>query len=287
MDPQLLLEQVRGLKFAVWHWSGNEQAKKILFIHATGFHSRLWDQVIKQLPALEYDCWAIDMRGHGLTSKPLPPYIWTEFGADIIAIAEALDLNFSLGVGHSMGGHSLCGAAANKHIFDSLLLVDPIIVQKHTYGTIELKDPHPVVKRRNNWKSPQEMFDHLKNRKPFHTWNPAVLMDYCSHGLLPQAESEGMLLACPPSVEGSIYNNSLSQAANPYGYLNKINIPVRILHAPADPQREIEAMVPLDLGKNFPQAEDIMCSELTHFIPMEAPELVAQHIESMCLSQLV
>ena len=279
MEPLLNLVETRDLKFAVWHWKGSVQSKKILFIHATGFHSRVFDQVIKQLPG--YDCWAIDMRGHGLSSKPQPPYIWSEFPKDIVSIAQSLNLQFDLGIGHSMGGHSLCGAAALEPIFKSLLLIDPIIVQKNIYGTIELKDPHPVLKRRNTWKSVEEMYNVLQKKKPFHTWNKEVLMDYCFHGLLPRVDEEGMLLACPPSVEGSIYNNSLSNEANPYAYLKRINLPVRILHAPADPERQIEAMVPYDLGVDFPQGEDVMCEELTHFIPMEAPELVADHIRSL------
>ncbi len=279
MEPKLNLVETRNLKFAVWHWPASKPAKKLLFIHATGFHARLWDQVVKLLP--ECECWAIDMRGHGLTTKPLPPYIWTEFGADIISVCDVLNLKFNLAVGHSMGGHSLCGAAAVKNIFDALLLVDPIIVQKEIYGKIELKDPHPVEKRRNNWQSAQEMFDHLKKKKPFDTWNLEILMDYCFHGLLERPDGAGMILACPPTVEGSIYNNSITTQANPYGYLKNIKIPVRILHAPADPDRKIEAMVPYDLGKEFEQGEDIMCAQNTHFIPMEAPNTVAQHIKSM------
>lgn len=286
MEPLLNLVETRDLKFAVWHWKGSDQAKKILFVHATGFHARVWDQVAKLLP--HFDCWAIDMRGHGLSSKPTPPYIWSEFGYDIISIAHNLKLQFDLGVGHSMGGHSLCSAASIEPIFKSLLLVDPIIVQKEIYGTIDLKDPHPVLRRRNDWKSAEEMFEVLQKKKPFHTWNKEVLMDYCFHGLLPRADEEeqnnGMLLACPPAVEGSIYNNSLSNEANPYSYISKINIPVRILHAPSDPERKIEAMIPYNLGVNFPQGEDVMCSELTHFIPMEAPELVADHARAMLYS---
>ncbi|MBP7860252.1 alpha/beta hydrolase [bacterium] len=291
MEPILNLVETRDLKFAVWHWKGGDQAKKILFVHATGFHARVWDQVAKLLP--NFDCWAIDMRGHGLSSKPQPPYIWSDFGQDIISIAQNLNLQFDLGIGHSMGGHSLCSAASIEPIFKSLLLIDPIIVQKEIYGTIDLKDPHPVLRRRNNWKSPQEMFDALQKKKPFHTWNKEVLMDYCFHGLLARADEESsnepdksMLLACPPAVEGSIYNNSLSNEANPYSYIGKIDIPVRILHAPPDPERKIEAMVPYNLGVDFPQGEDVMCSELTHFIAMEAPELVADHARAMLYSLL-
>jgi len=282
MEPLLNLVETREQKFAVWHWKGGEQTKKILFVHATGFHSRVFDQVVKHLP--NYDCFAIDMRGHGLSSKPQPPYIWSEFGKDIVSISKNLNLQFDLGIGHSMGGHSLCGAAAMEPIFKSLLLIDPIIVQKNIYGTIDLKDPHPVLKRRNTWKSVEEMFNVLQQKKPFHTWNKEVLMDYCFHGLLPRVDEEGFLLACPPAVEGSVYNNSLSNEANPYSYLSKIDVPVRILHAPADPERQIEAMVPYDLGVDFPQGEDVMCPELTHFIPMEAPELVADHARSMLYS---
>ena len=36
-----------------------------------------------------------------------------------------------------------------------------------------------------------------------------------------------------------------------------------------------------DLAQRLPNAEDFAFADLTHFIPMEAPALVAKHVEEM------
>jgi len=72
--------------------------------------ARTWNQIIARIPNRR--AIAFDMRGHGLSAKPEPPYLWHVFGEDTAALARALGLRGATGVGHSMGGHSLALAAA-------------------------------------------------------------------------------------------------------------------------------------------------------------------------------
>jgi len=265
----------RQLEFAVWRRPGH--GPRALFIHATGFHSRVWDQVVGRLP--EFDCWLIDMRGHGQSSKPEPPYIWRNFGLDIKAIVEQLDLKFDVGIGHSMGGHSIALAASMiPDLAQSLILIDPIIVRRELYKTAEIKR-HPVERRKNHWQSWQQMFERYQEKAPFDTWDKEVLRDYCRYGLLPVSTGDGYELACPPRIEGSIYSNSMDVAgADIYDALAKVEARVLILHPPPTVYRKIEDFIPLDLGRFFKHGEDKLFPHLTHFIPMEAPDLVAQEI---------
>jgi lipase len=94
---------VNSNELSVWEWPGKEPA--IFFCHATGFHARIWDQVIGRLP--ERRCIAFDAREHGRSSKPAPPYNWRNFGADVAALAHLLALDRAIGVGHSTGGHAV------------------------------------------------------------------------------------------------------------------------------------------------------------------------------------
>src|SRR5579885_2627085 len=80
---------INGLELAVYEWPG--AAPAVFFCHATGFHSRCWDQVIARLPGRR--CIAIDVRGHGHSSKPAPPYHWRDFGRDVAAVAAELGLS--------------------------------------------------------------------------------------------------------------------------------------------------------------------------------------------------
>src|SRR3954469_8271949 len=122
MRPNLTMLPVRGVELAAWEWPGDGPG--LLFAHATGFHGRCWDEVIRGLPARR--AIAVDMRGHGRSGKPAPPYHWREFGEDLAEVARVLELRGAVGVGHSMGGHSIAMAAAlQPAAFSSLLLVDP------------------------------------------------------------------------------------------------------------------------------------------------------------------
>ena len=107
----------------------------ILLVHATGFHARCWDRVIRCLP--DRHVISVDMRGHG-RSEDTPPFSWDTFGADLSAFIEALDLNTLVGVGHSMGGHCMTQAAyAAQDRFARLVLVDPVIMSPDIYAGAE------------------------------------------------------------------------------------------------------------------------------------------------------
>src|SRR5262249_21764429 len=157
--------------------------------------ARCWDQIVAHLPGRH--CYAIDVRGHGHSSKPAPPYRWRNFGADVAGIATQLGLSGAIGVGHSMGGHAVTLASALKpNIFSKLLLIDPVIRAKGTYVG-PWTQAQFVAKRRNDWDSPQEMFARFENRIPFVEWDRAVLHDYCEYGLI--KNGVGYMLACPPA----------------------------------------------------------------------------------------
>ena len=152
-ERELTILPVRGVDLAVWEWPGD--GPTFLFAHATGFHARCWDEVIRGLPRGR--AIAMDMRGHGRSDKPAPPYRWREFGEDVAELAKLLELRDVVGVGHSMGGHSMALAAALRpEAFSSLILVDPTIFQREYYGLPQRHDSSYIRKRRNHWASPEE-----------------------------------------------------------------------------------------------------------------------------------
>src|SRR5258706_1689463 len=143
---------VNEVDITVWEWPGADPP--VMFCHATGFHSRCWDQVIAHLPGRH--CYALDFRGHAHRTKLPPPYPWRNFGQDLAELAVALDLSGAIGVGHSMGGHSVTLAAALRpDAFAALLLIDPVIRSRGTY-TGPWPEAQFAAKRRNQWSSTQE-----------------------------------------------------------------------------------------------------------------------------------
>ena len=129
------------------------------------------------------------------------------------------------------------------------------------------------------------MFDAFKARNPYSLWRPQVLTDYCRYGLLPKANGEGFELACPPAIEASIYMGSTG--TNIYPLAKTIDVPVLVLRAKMrDPNAVRDytdfAASPTweGVAPTFPKGRDVYLPELTHFIPMQEPELTARYILS-------
>lgn len=226
------------------------------------------------------------MRGHGRTDKT-GPYEWDQFGADVTAFVDALDLRDVVAVGHSMGGHSVTQAAAHRpDRIRALVLVDPVIMAPQAYANWERDrsfgdaTEHPVARRRDRFTSPDDMFERFRDRHPFSLWREDVLRDYCVYGVVPSGDG-GFKLGCPPIVEASIYMGSAGRDIG--GLIATIEQPVSVMRAAhsEDAREEMDfARSPTwpDLASAFVNGRDVYLPELTHFIPMQRPDLVAEEI---------
>ena len=84
-QPSLRELAVAGATIAVWEWDGD--GDPLLLLHATGFHGRCWDRVVDALPGRRV--LAVDVRGHGRSSTPPPPYDWRVLARDLAEVARA------------------------------------------------------------------------------------------------------------------------------------------------------------------------------------------------------
>jgi len=279
LPPTLKIIPANGLGLALWEWAGADPP--LLLAHATGFHGRIWDHIVRMFPGRR--CLAVDFRGHGRSSQPDPPYHWPAFGRDLAAMAERLEIADAIGIGHSMGGHSIVAAALLRpQTFRALLLIDPTIFPRAHYGKPPL-DTSFVLRRRDRWRSPEEMFERFRHRAPFALWREEILRDYCEYALV--AREGEFVLACPPAVEASIYEHSNAPEADLYPRIPSLAIPAVVMraggaqgHVVLDPSASPTAP---DLAAQFPRGRDVLLEERSHFIPMEAPELVAEEIRPL------
>lgn len=283
-EPVLHHCVANGIDQAWFEWRPERRGRgpSLCLVHATGFHGRVWDQVVRHLP--EHHVIAIEQRGHG-RSQAADFDGWEDFGRDLAALAAALDLRGAVGAGHSLGGHALVQAAAfEPGRFSQLLLIDPTIFAPADYhgpplapGTL-----HPAAARKNHFESAQAMFDRFKGRPPYDVFQPEALMDYCRHGLRPADSGSGWQLACAPAFEGKVYPLSLR---NPgiYASIRALQLPVLVVRARAgDP-----AILPWDplgsptwpaLAQEFRHGRDLLLADKTHMLPMEDPALAARLI---------
>jgi hypothetical protein len=152
------------------------------------------------------------------------------------------------------------------------------------------REPHFARRRRNEWTSPDEMFGSFKDRLPFRAWDPAVLHDYCDYALVPGLDANGYVLACSPEIEASIYEASTLHDANINDRLGEIQAPVTVIRAPRfmpsqeGPMDMTASLTAPDLATRFQHGQDIVVPH-SHFIPMEAPGLVAEHVNGLGTSE--
>ena len=287
MAPELAYLEVNGARLAYFE-TGNIQGRTetILFVHAAICHARCWDATIN---ALESTCRtiAIELRGHGRSEKQ-GPYGWDQFGADVSALVELLDLNSIVAVGHSMGGHILIQTVAkHQDRFKAIVLVEPAVFDPRAY---ELKEQvrlydspeeHPASRRRLLWDSPVQWFEKLSEKAPYRLWDQDILWDYCQHGLSPLDSGKYELL-CPPWVEAEVYMGVLE--TNVHSLVPSIRVPVTVLRGKTasgirHPLDAVHSLTWPKLANMFPNGEDRYIPEVSHFIPMQRPDIVAKAIE--------
>ncbi|MCY4095463.1 MAG: alpha/beta hydrolase [Gammaproteobacteria bacterium] len=261
------------------------QTPTVLFVHGVACHARNWDSIIRRLDTT-LPIVSVELRGHGRSQKK-GPYGWGQFGSDLCALVQTLGLSSVVGVGHSMGGHLLLQAAsvlAKK--FKALLLFEPAVFAPATYISsqqVKLFDSpseHPFARRRAIWQSPEAWFEKIKNRTPFNVWTEEALHDHCQYGLEPTSDGQ-FQLRCPPIVEAEA---SLACAdTSVHSLLSAIAIPVKIFRAKTaagfrHPMDNIHSVTWPALSGSLSQGMDIHLTDLSHFIPMQRPELVASEL---------
>ena len=167
------------VELSVVEWQGD--GDPVLLLHATGFHSRCWNEVVKRLPGQHI--YAVDLRFHG-GSGAAGEVDWKLMVEDIRILVERLDLRQLVGVGHSIGGHLVARvAAALPGRFKQLLLIDPVIMSPERYAGLHefaanlRAEDHPVTRRKNRWQDADEMYQRFRDKPPFDSWDPRVLRE--------------------------------------------------------------------------------------------------------------
>jgi len=266
------------LKLHYWEWKGHQPT--ILFCHAASFHGRCYDRIINE--ALNgYHVITLDFRGHGRSQQHPPPYRFRWFGEDVLKFIETLNLpkNNLLGIGHSVGGYALTWAAAkaSRRLFQSLLLLDPVIIHRSIYENSSANDlvqADYILRRKSQWSSVDDMISKLEKRSVFSQWPKDILRDYCTY-----AVDENYKLVCAPDGEASIYKSSVQSDTNIYPLIEQSkfidDIPIHIVRSSIEDLSQLESS-PTEptLVKWFKKGRDTQLENSKHLFPMEQPELV-------------
>ncbi len=278
--PATRFHAVNGIDLAVHEWASEGGGVPLVFAHATGFHGRVWDAIVERFPA--HPVYAIDLRGHGL-SRAAPITDWRILASDVAGFLAQAGLSGAVGIGHSMGAHTLLQTAADHPAaFSRLVLFDPVILAPEYYAAAETQftaeNPHPAIRRKRDFASAEAMIERFRERDPCDLFDPRVFEDYCRFGLVPAASGEGMELACAPEIEASVYASSRS---NP-GILEAarhVDIPVLVVRAQHTTLNDFKSSPTWPkLANILPQGTDLYRPDMTHFHPFQDPEDAARII---------
>lgn len=263
-----------GVEVALHHLGG--RGPVVILCHATGFHARIWDPIVESLMA-DFDCWAIDFRGHGdSTLPPGTPLVWTGMANDLLVAVDHIEESTGeapiTAVGHSMGGASIVMAElARPGTFTKAYLFEPILYPAIAENMKKRKNLSAGARRRTEtFESLESAESRYAARPPLGNFDPRALHAYVEHGF--RATSNGVMLKCRGETEAAVFENSDNRA---YDRLHLVHTDI-LISAGGEPlgPASIAAQAAHLLANGSVHFDET----LNHFGPMEQPDLFATRI---------
>jgi pimeloyl-ACP methyl ester carboxylesterase len=128
-------------------------------------------------------------------------------------------------------------------------------------------------KRRDVWGSREEMFQALRAKSIFASWEEEFVRLYVDHGVADRPDGQ-VELRCPRDVEATIF--SLGVLSDGFGFLERLAVPTLLIRgadSPSLPQASAtEAM------RRLPDGRVLSVERSGHFVPQERSALVMDAI---------
>ncbi|MGH7896673.1 MAG: alpha/beta fold hydrolase [Candidatus Binatia bacterium] len=271
-SPASRFTSVNGVRLHYLDFGGD--GPPAVLHHATGFHAWLWAPIARAMCA-RHRVLAVDARGHGDSDKPEGGYQWQVFIADLIAFMDELELGGAIGCGHSLGGTTIAGAAAERpDLFDSVVLIEPILFPREFSRLFANDNPVAAAarRRREHWASQSEAFRSYRGRGPFAKWRDEALRLYVEHAF--EKAGDAVRLKCPPEIEAQVF--SMASQFDTWGALDRVTVPALIVRG--EESGAFSANDAAEAHRRLRGSEVVTVSGTTHLLPMEEPERVAEEI---------
>ncbi|EJU01428.1 alpha/beta-hydrolase [Dacryopinax primogenitus] len=289
----------------------------LFFVHSNGYPKETWEPLIgmilcRSVKVDEILVW--ESFNHGNAALINAPHLgdtydWADNARDIMTFlthyrplthqpapvhlpshAKEPTAKRVIGIGHSHGGEILCRTAVHcPESFTSVMLVEPIIIPEFRYDRrlklASLKAWDMLRKstliRRSVWPSMEEARLFFLRSPFFQHWHPDVLEAYMTHAFFPLPDSQGVKLKQSPFDESICYFDPRGPSESWY-LLPQLD-------------ERVELRFVLGEAGHFTGGEEVRrhtvwrrrgnCSNVRigagHFIPQEAPELLAEEVLKM------
>lgn len=288
---------IGGEPFCLWTF-GEGNKGTLLWLHATGFHSLCYSQMLARLAGVlqGWRVLALDQRGHGETRAAADPAgldSWQPYIDTVLQLLPSLRQPVFL-AGHSMGGTVSIEAAAHApELVQMLGLVDPVLIHRprlwhRLLFPGQIRHRNRMIERartrRNSFASRQEALQSYLGRGIFATWPQPAVAAYVQGGTRAADGEENskdpsaLCLSCDPEWEARTFLASPGQ--NPWGALQQVRCPTVIAVASQD-----STFSPFYRAKmaKWKQQPPLFVYQATHSLPMELPGDMALLLGGMAL----
>lgn len=277
----------------------NLNAPLVVFSHANSFPAACYRLLFRSLRSRGMSVRAIDRFGHDPTYPVTSnwPHLVRQL-ADFAGPLAATHEGPIVLAGHSLGGFLsiMCAAqhpALGGRGVNGVLLLDSPLLGGWRARALELAKLTHLVgsvspgrvsrRRRDRWPSIEAAREHLRQRRAFANWHPAVLDDYVIHCMHDESTADGKsqrVLDFDRDIETRIYN---TLPHNLDGLLRRHPLRCPVAFVGGTQSLELRqvglAMTKRAVGRDHP--ERMQWIEGSHLFPMEKPQETAAAIERL------
>ncbi len=265
-----MIESTDGVRVALHDLGGD--GPPLLFLHATGFHGRCYQQIANRLHD-RFHVWAPDLRGHGDSITPDIALAWSGMADDALAVIDHLAPAGPIhACGHSMGGATVMAAEVRRpRTIAAAWLYEPILFPRgHETRSRENPLAEGARRRRHDFRSIDEVLERYAGKGPFSAVDPAALRDYVTHGF--RATAEGVTLKTTGENEARTFEGI---DLNVFASLDAVHCPVTVV---GSGDRMPPAIVAPEVAGALPNSTLTPWLDRSHFGPFEDPVRAAAEI---------
>jgi pimeloyl-ACP methyl ester carboxylesterase len=253
----------------------------MVFTHANGFPPSTYRSVLDEL-CMSFRVSSFAARPLWPDSRPDDIDSWNDLASDLLSVLEQRAEPPLVAVGHSLGGTlSVLVAAARPRLFSGLVLIDPVIfagIRALFWGSIskfgcgrKLPLIQGALRRRDHFPDLESVRAAYGAKPVFSTWETEVLDDYVRAGF--RDTGDGVELRYPKAWEARIFELT---PVSVWRQLRSLNLPVLVIRGGRS-----DTFLPAaarKLGRLLPRSRIVEMPGRTHFVPMEAPQSIAEVI---------
>lgn len=237
----------------------------LVFLHYWGGSSRTWSQVIRKLEHGFY-CIAYDQKGAGLSEAPATGYTLEESAKDVITLIHQLGLTDYVLIGHSMGAKIVqLVASTQPRGLLAIILVGPA-------------PPSPLILPEPLRTMVVHAYDNEENIRKTIEQLTLIPLSMDIQKLIVEDSlrvSEGLKKAWPDEISHQDISDAVTRIRVPCLVIGGIN-------DPEDPEKHNKR----ELVTKIKGAQLALVPAVGHLLPLEAPEVLADHIRSFLFGML-